>query len=257
MKNILSISFLLLFSVTLFAQNEVTPSQNIQLTDGSILKGKITKTDEENNLIYIQLDSGAEVMVSANTVVESKERKGEFHILPNGKAVQKGGFYLIPQMYTLTARRSKSWEGSSDNIRHAVGLTVTAGHQFKNFIAIGGGIGVDLYENALMPLFLDVRGNFGKKNLTPYYAVGLGYGFPLGKWLSNGEEWAPAKQIKGGKFIYPAVGMKFATRSAIAFQMDIGYNFQQNERDLGQWWGNDAVERIWYKSLAIRMGVAF
>jgi hypothetical protein len=257
MKNILSIGFFLLFSMTLFAQNEVTPSQNIQLTDGSVLKGKITKTDDKNNLIYIQLDSGAEISVAANTVVESKKRKGKFHQLPNGKAVKKGGFYIIPQMYTLTARRSKTWEEDSNNIRHAIGLSVTAGHQFKNYLAVGGGIGVDLYEDALMPLFLDIRGNIGKGNLTPYYAVGLGYGFPLGKWLSDGEEWASAKQVEGGKFIYPAIGLKFSTRNAAAFQMDIGYNFQQNERDSSLWWGNESRENIWYKSLAIRMGVAF
>ena len=257
MKNILSIGFFLLFAATLLAQNKITPSLDIQLTDGSILKGKITKRDHENNLIYIQLNSGAEVSVPASTIVQFKERKGQFHQLPNGKAVKKGGFYLIPQMYTLTARRSKTREGDSDDIRHAVGLTVTAGHQFKNFLAVGGGIGVDLYEEALMPLFLDIRGNLGKGNLTPYYAVDVGFGFPLGKWLSDGDEWAPAQQLKGGKFIYPAIGLKFATRSAMAFQMDIGYNFQQNERDLSLWWGNEAVEKIWYKSLAIRMGVAF
>lgn len=256
MKNILVFFFIIAFSTTFFAQDNNAVSENIQLTDGSILKGKILKTDTENNLIYIQLNSGDEITVAANTVVQAKEQKGTFHRLDNGKSIQKSGFYLIPQFYTLTARRSKSWEGDDNDIRHAVGTSLTAGHQFKNYLAIGGGFGVDLYEDVLMPVFLDIRGNLGKGNLTPYYAVNLGYGFPLGKWLNN-DEFSTANLAKGGKFIYPAIGLKFATRSSMAFQMDVGYNFQQNERDLEWWWGNDASEKIWYKSLAIRVGVAF
>ena len=256
MKNILAVFILILFSTAIFAQKNTPTSENIQLTDGSTLKGKILKTDTENNLVYIQLNSGDEITVAANTVVQAKEQKGTFHRLDNGKSVQKSGFYLIPQLYTLSARRSKSWEGSTNDIRHAIGASLTAGHQFKNYFAIGGGFGIDLYEDLLMPVFLDIRGNLGKGNLTPYYALDLGYGFPLGKWLNN-DEFSNATNVKGGKFIYPAVGLKFATRNSLAFQMDVGYNFQQNERDLNWWWGNGASEKIWYKSLAIRMGIAF
>lgn len=256
MKNILALFILILFSTAIFAQKNAPVSENIQLTDGSILKGKILKTDTENNLIYIQLDSGDEITVAANTVVQVKEQKGTFHRLENGKSVQKSGFYLIPQTYLLSAKRSKSWEWDDNDIRHAVGISLTAGHQFKNYFAIGGGFGVDLYDDVLMPVFLDIRGNLGKGNLTPYYALDLGYSFPLGKWLNN-DEFSNANNAKGGKFIYPAIGLKFATRSSLAFQMDVGYNFQQNERDLNLWWGNNSVEKIWYKSLAIRMGINF
>lgn len=238
----------------LSAQDQPAVSHNIQLTDGSVLKGKIIKNNLETNQVLIALDSGGEITISASSIVQSKKQKGHFGRLVNGKAIKEKGVYLLPQIYTLTAKRAKSWD-NDDNIRHAVGTSFTAGYQLKNYLAVGGGLGIDLYEHILMPAFIDIRGNIGKGNLTPYYAINLGYGFPLGEWLEDNEN--SANDVKGGKFIYPAIGLKFASRNALAFQMDIGYNFQQNERKLNWWWGEDTVEKIWYKSLAIRLGVSF
>ena len=254
MKNIISFCFLILISASLLAQNESQLSQNIQLTDGSVLKGKIIKTDTENNLVYIQLDSGGEMTIPANTVVQSKQQKGGFGRLANGKAIKNKGFFLLPQMYSLSARRAKSWDDSND-IRHAAGTSITAGYHLKNYLAIGGGVGIDLYENLLMPVFVDIRGNIGKGNITPYYALDIGYGFPLSEWLESDDNFS--NEVKGGKFIYPAIGLKFASRNALAFQMDLGYNFQQNERNLSNWWGSNTIEKIWYKSFAIRAGISF
>ena len=252
--------FFLFLSTDLFGQAEPlklngSTSRNIHLTDGSILKGRIITTDTLNNLVHIELDSGGEISIPTNTIAHSKKQKGSFNHLSNGKSIKEKGFYFLPQLYSLSAKRAQSWD-DGNKIRHAVGASFTAGYQLKNYLAIGIGSGLEAYEELMMPVFLDIRGNIGKGNFTPYYALGLGYGLPLGEWIDNDTGFD--EKFKGGKFIYPAIGIKFASRNALAFQMDIGYNFQQNEREVFRWWGgNGNIEKIWYKSLAIRLGVSF
>lgn len=254
MKNLLPILFFFFFVNFSFSQKKAN-FQTIYLTGGSILKGEVLNGDADSKILEILLKNGIKMTVPKETVVKTKTEKRVFNLTRSSVPIQNKGLYLLPQVYLLSAKRAKSWEEDSNNIRHATGMTFTAGYQFFQHLAVGGGVGLNLYENILMPAFLDIRGNLTKTNPTIFYSINAGYSFRAWEWIENPEN---DFNHKGGYFYYPSIGLKFNSRNNINFQFDIGYNIQQQEREWTNPWDTfPVIDKIVYRSLAIRAGVSF
>ncbi|MBK9013883.1 MAG: hypothetical protein IPM82_07250 [Saprospiraceae bacterium] len=162
---------------------------------------------------------------------------------------------------------SKTEQDFVNKKRFDLGVQVVSGYQFNQFIAVGGGIGLDDYDETLMPIFGELRGYLvNSKNLNlskaetlssrrfpMSYSVQIGYNFPVENWVSKQE----GAKIKGGLLVYPSIGMLFPTRNGAILQIDLGYKVQRFQREQQDWWGNFVVDKNTMKSLALRMGVSF
>jgi len=86
-------------------------------------------------------------------------------------------------------------------------------------LALGTGLSYDLAEkDVLIPLFTNVRLNFTKKYVSPYWALGVGYSFDITRDFS----------IEG---IYPLLnstaGVRFEIADKYALYVGIGYDKQR------------------------------
>ena len=244
--------FLLIFLILLGYAFTVNAQQNklIHLKDGSKVQGHIV--DANADLVKIILKDGGELLVPSENIVSMKDPRRQISIDDQGIQTQIKGWFFHPQIYFLTAFRAGT-SIDSDKVRNAMGRNFTVGYLLNRHFGIGVGAGLDFYEKTMLPLSVNIRGDITKKNPSVYYSLTGGYSLPSGEWFDNDDN---EYTFKGGAFYYPALGLKFSYKKPYALTVDIGYNFQHQDREF-DWWRGEATEKVIYKSLAIRAGIQF
>ncbi len=122
---------------------------------------------------------------------------------------------------------SSNFGGITDNV--SLGLTTINGYLVLPYFSFGAGVGIHVYKGlALIPLFLDLRGNFLDKRTTPFVSLGIGYSYTVQQIAS-----APIKTAKnetydkGGFLLNPSLGVKFFVVPKMALNLSIGYRYQK------------------------------
>ncbi len=245
MKRFTIIIFLFFSSFSLFSQENKQISI-VYLHDGSMIKGFVIE-DHTLDLVNIKIIDGTVLSISLKTVKSIIKLKENIEILKNGKYVQTKGVYKLISMGTLTGWRVDE----QDYIVWGFSLiNLAAGYQFNQFINVGGGIGMDIYDKEYFPVYADFRGYILNKGVSPYYAFQLGYGFSTDIFnnVSINESYS------GGVMLHPSIGLRFASYKNTKFIMEAGYKFQYDKRtnEFRGW-----VDKMVYKRLSIKFGVLF
>ena len=134
------------------------------------------------------------------------------------------------------------------------GLSYSIGHRFKRMLGIGVGAGIEtndfFNDRDMIPVFAEARGYFKAARISPYYAMKIGYGFPLLHAYSFEID------ADGGIFISPEIGVRFGGRSVNYF-LGVDYKLQK-ARYVDQFWdGGTSVDEITYRRLELRTGLTF
>lgn len=91
----------------------------------------------------------------------------------NNLAPQRQGFYVMPEVGVGLVFDSEYFTWNVQGI---------FGYEFNNYLSIGIGTGLtslELYDNINIPLFVNIRGDITKKDITPYYSIDCGYSLCL------------------------------------------------------------------------------
>lgn len=149
-----------------------------------------------------------------------------------------------------------------DGIKSGLGMRTSMGHVFNSFLKVGAGIGVDIYqfknnENysantniIFFPVFAEIRGDIMKNDITPFYAMELGYGFKTkGKWNNYTNQ--PA-----GIYFRPQMGWKFMMKNNVGTRVSLGYLLQSSKEKYGWGWGED-VHKEKHKKIYQRYSIEF
>ncbi len=242
------ITFLLTFiflSGTVWGQRDVP--KTLYLKDGSFVLGSLVgKSTTE----YIwQLSDGTQIKFPKELVRDVKEPKKGFQYFDRGKMRRTKGFY--GRILAGAFLEKKIAEYSS--VDHAPSVNMTVGYKLHSKLSVGIGTGFDRYVQGppIIPLYLDLSGDVFNKAITPYYKLSVGFGFDT-----------PTKEQKvntnvnydGGFLVHPSLGVKFYTRSNVAWIFDFGYRFQRYDRQI-IW--DDNPERWTLQRTTIRIGMEF
>ena len=254
-------TLLFLFSITFIQAQEASQQSTVYFKDGSFLKGDVIATDEVGN-IQLKLFTGQEISLSKDLIDFIRKQQKSQLILPSGQSLPTKGIYFAAQFHSLTSFKAKQ-EWQVIERRYGMGANAVLGYRFNTYFGMGLGAGFDGYGDYFVPIFLDFRGSFLKKRISPTYNLNIGYGIAAGgeEDLNNFDGFVVIKR-KGGLMVYPSIGVRFASRKNATFTIDFGYKFQHlikhREYDIDWWWdGNTYIDDIWYKSLAIRLGLEF
>lgn len=112
------------------------------------------------------------------------------------------------------------------------------------------GTGFSLYDKeVLIPLFADVRFNIVKPaRFTPFLNCGVGYSF------------APSKEVNGGFYLFPAIGVETSLFSKYTVLLSLGYELQELDR-LKEYTTPSFVssyqESLSLHSLSLKVGIVF
>lgn len=114
--------------------------------------------------------------------------------------------------------------------------------------AIGAGTGVSIYEKTLIPLYGSVQFNLLKpRKLTPYIECNAGGAF------------ATDKEVNGGFYLSPAIGMRIRLSQKLKLDLAIGYESQKLERvkeHTDTHFATEFKEKLNHHSITFKAGIA-
>jgi len=224
----------------------------VYLKDGGMVRGHITEYILDKHLI-IQSLSG-ETYTFKPHEIDRRERE----VIKSGKnkelreiQIKDKGYYNVTQFGLLIS--------SGSNSETSPRLTTINGMRINRYVQVGLGASADFYYDFnLFPVFLDVRGDVLKGQITPQYYIQGGYAL-TGTTVQN--DWGWATKSKGGLMIGGGLGMKINTRSTVGFLLTVGYQHQRAERQSG--WddgdGNinwDTIDKLGFNRLSIGFGIS-
>jgi hypothetical protein len=134
-----------------------------------------------------------------------------------------------------------------------IGMHVTAGYRIIPQLFLGVGTGMELYTNGnMLPIFFNVRTDFVKARVTPFFSANIGYAFG---WVNNAEggDW-------GGIFIEPGIGFRFNISKSFGLNLSSSYKFQKAyHNDYFYDWGHEYNVRtpITYRLFTFKVGFSF
>ena len=136
--------------------------------------------------------------------------------------------------------------------RPVLGMHVTAGYRIIPQLFLGAGTGMELYTNGnMLPVFFNVRTDFVKARVTPFFSVNIGYAFG---WVNNAEggDW-------GGLFLEPGIGFRFNISKSFGLNLSSSYKFQKAyHNDYYDWQHYSGVRTpITYRLFTFKVGFSF
>ncbi|NNE26579.1 MAG: hypothetical protein HKN09_07030 [Saprospiraceae bacterium] len=239
---------------------------------GLLLCSHVQSQDSSNNQVYIHLENGSKISGEAVswdhgesiTILTGWGEEITFPWRIIKKVVQlnaqeaqiqpynfkETGLYISPSAALITGN-----DGNRAKGQNGISVSVSAGHRFNKYLAIGGGLGWDQYiwnsGEELIPFFGEISGYTSERNTSFRYALQAGYSLAL-----SDEDYLISNS-KGGWMLYPAVGVRFGNNPNNKYFFDIGYKFQKAEFTYDDAWdiGRRSQQRLLYKRLTIRFGL--
>jgi hypothetical protein len=127
---------------------------------------------------------------------------------------------------------------------------MSVGYQFNQYVSVGGGFGMDVYDKEYFPIYADFRGYILNSAVSPYYAFQAGYGISSDIFNLNSSNISH----KGGAMLHPSIGVRFASFRKTNFILEAGYKFQYDKRTDER---RNTVDKITYRRLALKVGLLF
>ena len=221
----------------------------VYLKNGSVIRGQIM---EYKSGEYVKIKTVClNIWVFTEQEIEkiAKEDVSDHQYPPYlVKSVKEKGYVNISDFGILAG----SGELTKDN---AFSIHVVNGYKFPNKVTLGGGIGVEFFNETVIPLFGDFRYHFFKDNLSPFAFIQSGYAIPLEKRKDN---YGTVYHSKGGPMFSSGIGYRFTINNRTAVALSIAYRFQELKTTSTFDWNEqevDIFER--YHRLAIRFGFYF
>jgi hypothetical protein len=138
-------------------------------------------------------------------------------------------------------------------------LDGTVGYRVHHAFAPAAGVGMMLdFTQSFAYVYGSIQGDILNKSFSPYYLIDVGYGAPLSNIAPmNRGDVQEVTVMRGGLFIRPSIGFRFASRNKIHAFLDIGVHIQ-NAYYEGRTWNNFTyTEEYTYMRPSIRVGMTF
>ncbi|GAB3892582.1 hypothetical protein [Spirosoma agri] len=147
---------------------------------------------------------------------------------------------------------------SSESVSKRTNLTAQTfnGVQLSPRLAVGGTVGVDWYNTALlMPICAGIRYDLaqpGQKNLRVFTSLDTGWGVA---WLNEDPT---GYKTTGGWVISPGIGFRIGRPTNSNFILSLSYKRQEAEADKPLFWNELAKhETRVYNRMTVRLGISF
>jgi len=253
LANILFIVCFLLPNTNFAQTDDIQYIDIVHLKDGSEFRGKII-IYKHDDYLKMEILGGQVVEFPAKQIkkivqqpygqsayVPKVVRTREYNFRERG--IYNETYVNLPQGYN-----SSGWWNVGLGMHHVTGF------QFNRWIGAGMGIGFDGYEMGrgenVIPVYAEARGYFKQKNISPFYSVGLGYGF-AGKNENTG-----IIKGRGGIMFNPNIGYRFGASAGANFTLSFGYKLQKASFTVLRW--NGEIKRDYtYNRLNLKLGLLF
>jgi len=228
----------LMFSNISIAQG--TFEDVVYLKNGSIIHGTIIEQvpnqsikikTRDGNVFFYKLED-IEKMTKEQSSISSNENSNR------KREIKQSGFTNITE--TNEAIGLGDYDGD-----FSYGIQTINGYLFSPYFSMGLGIVIDKYKaSTFLPLFIDLRVNFVKNVVSPFFAGDIGYA--MGFEGNN-----------GGLLINPNFGIKFFVSQKTALNFSLGYRLQENSFESNTYWNSNSNVTETGTFLTFKFGAAF
>lgn len=244
----------MLFTSSLPAQDQALKNKSVKhidvvyLKNGSEFRGQIIEYVPGSHL-SMKILGGPELTFEdskidriVQEVLNQKVRNRDYNF-------KEEGFYNFTSISNFNSR------SNFGDIFVGFGAHTVSGYQINRLIGLGLGFGIDNYEvsfaKRVVPLYLEARGYLLKKNISPYYSMNMGWGFPLKQDNFGVNETA------GGMYINPSIGVRFGGKKTSNFILDAGYKYQRASYISRFDDVNVTKDTYDFKRIVVRLGILF
>lgn len=219
---------IVLFSCQLFAQSTEAfrRTDAVYLKNGSIFRGQITAYEIGGDLT-LQIAADRVMLIDAKSIkkVIQEPTEAEKRTQPEIATTEKVYAFRESGLHFSTTLGYIGGNDQFGNYTDGFNAHFQSIYQFNRFIGTGLGVGVDFYNvnlGSIVPIYTSVRGYLKAKNVSPYYQLAAGYGIPI-----VDDETSGFTKSKGGYYLAPEVGFRFAGSADANFFMGLGLQWQK------------------------------
>jgi hypothetical protein len=153
------------------------------------------------------------------------------------KSIYISLFFLIVSFSSLAQKKNLQFQ--SINLAGIVGGEKEVGYSFQSINGIkfsnwssGIGIGVDDYRYKTLPLFIDGRWFFGKRNKGFLYGD-IGYNFPLKNKPGKEIYYYGSYDFSGGIYTDVGIGLQFPLNKVSSLAFSLGHSYKELQNKVG------------------------
>jgi hypothetical protein len=240
LKSVFLIPLFILLTLDVSGQSEDNLDV-IYLKGGEFLFGNLIE-DKKDATLW-QLTDGTQIIINDNRIRSIESKKKNIQYLKKGQQKKIRGLYgniLVG-----------GFVNNNIEVNSQATLHLSMGYHLNKRLAVGVGGGLDLYDNRhfIWPAFVEVTGNLFDSSYLPFYKLTLGYSYLNQSAISD-----PTRSLEGGILVQPSLGIKFLSRSGIAWIFEFGYRIQRYDEVI---LGRDAPRKWARKQMVIRTGIEF
>lgn len=195
----------------------------VYLRNGSIFRGQI-ESYEHGKELRLRIDENQVVVFKAKNIKKIVQEADEAEKIISEKAIQKIYAFREQGVYFHSSLGYIGGNNLFGEYINAFNVHAQAGYQFSRLIGAGIGAGVDFYNiglGSILPVYGTARGYLKKSNVSPYYQLAAGYGFPIHN-PNNGFT-----DSKGGYYLAPELGFRFGGSSEANLTVGMGLTWQK------------------------------
>ncbi len=147
-----------------------------------------------------------------------------------GAQIKESGYFNLTSIGAIIGTPNDDFETNSV----VPSLSIVNGYSFNNRFSAGVGVGAEIYQYAIFPVFADIRYKIQRSEYSPYFALKGGYSFAKNDKVLDGgyDYYYPSNVIfenKGGWMCNPEVGVYFSIAKHINMNVGVGYRYQHLE----------------------------
>ena len=233
----LTLILVLTLPVLAAAQNS---TDIIYLRNGSIIKGKILKSDSVS--CSIETCCGSIFVYNSTEIVKTESIVSD-NVSDNASKAK--GYFNYTSMGFLV--------GSSENEKKApFSLVSEHNYRFNQYFSLGGVIGYEVPEEPVVPLGLNIKGLLPQNSALFFIGISAGYSFSLENPDDEFYETAD-----GGYFFNAELGVMLPVSQSTSFFVAAGYRYNELNYTRTDWWLGDVDRKVIYNRLSVRFGLAF
>ena len=230
MQNIYSKIFRLifLFFLLIFICDDANAQKEkidvIYLKNGSVIRGEIVEIMSDGRIKVESLCDN--IWVFATDEIERMVKEEYEYKSKTSKDASLPINYNVKGLYSnISASLLQGREEEGVAIPY-VGFLFLTGYQWENGLSIGGGLGLEIFDQSYMPFVVDVRYLMNKKKRIAHFIfLQGGYSYSLDQSDEYYEEYEPS----WGYLVNPGLGVRINLNSRNALNISVGFRYQVNE----------------------------
>jgi hypothetical protein len=248
-RSIFFIGFILLTFTIFHTSAQKYIVDVITLQNGNIYRGIIVEQPDTgiirlNTLCYNTLNFNLNDISSLSTEKLNLRRSG----LALPFQYEPKGYVNITDFGLLI--------GTGNNSQNGIfSVSTMSGYSFASRFIAGAGVGIELFESLMLPLYADTRVILMKSRITPYAGLKTGYSFALEDPVAN---WGESYDSHGGFTLGTGAGILIWISNRSSFEINLSYRYQAIKTDRTyEWSGETTTLTTRYNRLELRFGILF